>query len=61
VYPLVITRVWSDNPAETTCVNGQVLLDGNDNLWVTSRSQDTVDVDRLEPITPGRWFAPPRV
>ena len=40
-YPLVITRVWS-NPygaAEDTAVNGQVLLDGNDTLWVTSVQQ----------------------
>lgn len=35
-YPLVITRVWSDAPDETTAVNGQVLLDGNDTLWATS-------------------------
>jgi hypothetical protein len=31
VLPLIIVRVWSD-----ACVNGQVLLDGNDSLWVTS-------------------------
>lgn len=29
--PMVIVRVWSD-----TCVNGQVLLDGNDVFWATS-------------------------
>lgn len=39
VYPLVITRVWSDEPNEDTSVNGQVLLDGNDCLWVTSVTQ----------------------
>lgn len=41
VYPLVVTRVWSyDQPAaEETLVNGQVLLDGNDTLWVTSVKQ----------------------
>lgn len=33
IFPLVITRVW---PADTHGVNGQVLLDGNDTLWVTS-------------------------
>ena len=31
VYPLIVTRVWDNNK-----VNGQVLLDGNDCLWVTS-------------------------
>lgn len=34
-YPMIITRVWGDQP--TSAVNGQVLLDGNDSLWVTSR------------------------
>jgi hypothetical protein len=29
--PMIVTRVWS-----STCVNGQVILDGNDSLWVTS-------------------------
>jgi len=33
-FPLVITRVWDENS-----VNGQVLLDGNDSLWVTSATQ----------------------
>ena len=32
VYPMVITRVWGGSGL----VNGQVLLDGNDLLWVTS-------------------------
>ena len=36
-YPLVITRVWGST--EGSAVNGQVLLDGNDTLWVTSVSQ----------------------
>lgn len=35
VFPLLITKVF--NPAEGGAVNGQVLLDGNDSLWVTSR------------------------
>ncbi len=34
-YPLLITRVWGDTPE--TAVNGQLLLDGDDVLWVTSR------------------------
>lgn len=47
VYPLVITRTWGGSS-----VNGQVLLDGSDTLWVTS-------------VTEGEgtrnWFWPPRV
>lgn len=33
-FPLVITRAWGRD--EDSAVNGQVLLDGNDTLWVTS-------------------------
>lgn len=36
-YPLVITRVWGNT--EGSAVNGQVLLDGNDTLWVTSATE----------------------
>lgn len=50
VYPLVITRVWGDS--EGSAVNGQLLLDGNDTLWVTSVSEGE---------GPGKWFVPPRV
>ena len=38
VYPMVITRVWNEDPGT---VNGQVLLDGNDLLWVTSVTPGT--------------------
>ena len=34
VYPMLIVRVWGDEPM--SLVNGQVFLDGNDVLWVTS-------------------------
>ena len=47
IYPMVITRVWGP-----TCVNGQVLLDGNDCLWVTSASEGT---------EPRCWAWPPRI
>lgn len=30
-YPMLVVRVWS-----ARMVNGQVFLDGNDSLWVTS-------------------------
>lgn len=47
VFPLMVTRVWVGN-----AVNGQLFLDGNDHLWVTSAS---------EGAGPGFWFWPPRV
>lgn len=34
VFPMLITRVWSDTPE--SAVQGQVFLDGNDVLWATS-------------------------
>ena len=33
-FPMIITRVWGDTPE--WAVHGQVFLDGNDVLWVTS-------------------------
>jgi hypothetical protein len=36
VFPMIITRCWG---ADDTIVNGQVLLDGSDTLWVTSRAR----------------------
>jgi hypothetical protein len=47
VYPMIIVRVWGDSDL----VNGQVFLDGNDTLWVTSIKQG-----------PGvrEWHEPPR-
>jgi hypothetical protein len=47
VFPLVVVRVWVGNR-----VNGQLFLDGNDHLWITSAS---------EGAGPGFWFWPPRV
>jgi hypothetical protein len=34
ICPMTIVRVWGNEP--TSAVNGQVLLDGNDTLWVKS-------------------------
>lgn len=56
VYPMIITRAWY--ATEDSPVNGQVLLDGNDTLWVTSRNQD-LDVDGDMPAS-GKWAAYPR-
>lgn len=47
VVPMIITKAWSAD-----CVNGQVLLDGNDSLWVTSASKGD---------QPGQWQWPPRL
>ena len=33
-YPMIVTRVWGTT--EYSAFNGQVILDGNDTLWVTS-------------------------
>lgn len=50
VFPMMITRVWGND--ENTSVNGQVHLDGNDCLWVTSVTQGQ---------TPGQFQEFPRV
>ncbi len=50
VYAMVIVAAWGDT--SDSAVNGQVLLDGNDCLWVTSR---------LVGEGPGTWSWPPRV
>lgn len=50
VYPMMITRLWTDNPDEHSVVQGQVFLDGDDSLWVTSVKQG--DGER-------EWHKPP--
>lgn len=35
VFPMIIVKVWGSTPG--SAVNGQVFLDGNDTLWVTSK------------------------
>ena len=35
-FPMMIVHCWGDTA--TSCVNGQVFLDGNDVLWATSVS-----------------------
>ena len=46
--PMMVVRCWDDNPG---VVNGQVFLDGNDTLWVTSAKEGE---------GPGTWTWPPR-
>jgi hypothetical protein len=36
-FPMIIVRTWGDTPE--SAVQGQVLLDGNDTFWATSRVQ----------------------
>lgn len=53
--PLVIVRVWPDEGGPgIDGVNGQVLLDGTDQLWVTSALPSSGPV-------PGCWRWPERV
>jgi len=49
--PCIITQVWPNEYGNHEGVNGQVLLDGSDSLWVTSRKEGT---------EPGEWSWPPR-
>ena len=50
-YPMVIVRVHGDEPDAHSPVNGQVLLDGNDTLWVRRRGVGE---------GPGSWHWPAR-
>lgn len=50
VFPMLIVKTF--NPVDGGPVNGQVFLDGNDTLWVTSRVEGT---------TPGTWCRPPHL
>lgn len=59
VYPMLITRVWSEKPTAADCVQGQVFLDGNDTLWKTSAQQQGHTYDPT--TTDGVWFEPPRI
>lgn len=58
ILPLLVTKVWPDG-----LVNGQVFLDGNDILWVSSvheRLTDPITGNLIE-APEGLWFFPPRV
>lgn len=53
VFPMLIIRVWPDEFGPNFAgVNGQVFLDGNDSLWVTSAGEGTAA---------GQWSWPERV
>lgn len=52
IYPMIISRVWPEETyAGGETVNGQVMLDGNDSLWVTSAA-------RADNGFPGTWHWP---
>lgn len=60
VLPMLVVRVWSDKSAPGgPGVNGQVFLDGNDVLWVTSVREDALAPGNMA-NTPGTWHWPPR-
>jgi hypothetical protein len=50
IFPMIIIAVWSD-----TLVNGQVFLDGNDQLWKTSVNHESTVVDENKQ---GMWKWP---
>ena len=51
--PLIVVRVFDDEYGpDVPGVNGQILLDGNDSLWVLSIPEGT---------KPGTWHWPERV
>lgn len=50
-FPLVITRIWGERVGDGSFVNGQVMLDGNDTLWVMSIKEGPA---------PGEWRPYPR-
>jgi hypothetical protein len=52
-FPLLIVRVWPH-----ASVNGQLFLDGNDTLWITSAAP--IDLD-AESAQLGKWRWPERV
>lgn len=51
VYPMVVCRVWPNEYGTQPGVNGQVILDGSDSLWVTSAKEGDL---------PGEWSWPVR-
>ena len=55
-YPLIVTQVWSPG-----CVNGQVLLDGNDCLWVTSSTEGDQNGQWHWPVIEKSSVAPQRI
>lgn len=51
-YPAIVVRCWFTDYTPESCVNLQVLLDGNDSYWATSRRQGDEN---------GQWRWPERV
>jgi hypothetical protein len=55
IYPMIIVRTWGATP--NSAVNGQVFLDGNDHLWVTSVAVGTGPHTFAWPVTSSNPFA----
>jgi hypothetical protein len=55
VYPMIIAKTWGDT--ETSSVNGQVFLDGNDTFWATSVGQD-LDATSDTDLKVNHWMFP---
>ncbi|MCW1885523.1 DUF2829 domain-containing protein [Luteolibacter flavescens] len=49
VFPMIVVRAWGDSPE--SAVNGKLLLDGTDTLWLTS-------VTATKEPTPGSFYWP---
>lgn len=57
VFPAIVARIFDGSPHG--CVNLQVLLDGEDSHWATSRYQVEDGTTELA-AWQGRWSWPPR-
>lgn len=59
-FPAIVTAIHTPG---STDINGQVFLDGNDNLWITSAQYEEFDagnaLEGAEP-QPGTWHWPSR-
>ena len=53
VYPMIITKVSATDANEDSAVSGQVFLDGDDTLWVTSALQGSGIGEWVDPRTQG--------
>jgi hypothetical protein len=59
-YPCVVVRVWLDEFGPgLPGINGQVLMDGSDQFWVTSVGEESHPYGEVP--TPGKWRWPVKV
>jgi hypothetical protein len=50
ICAMLIVGLWTDNPDHQSPVQGQVFLDGNDNLWVSSVIQGDAEGQFSQPV-----------